>query len=142
MIGNIVNGFRASGIWPINRHIFAEHIFEAADNLLTAETMNSSNESASVLQNFTEPEKKDDLKEKEKAEEKDNKEKEHLISSLAEIYAQPSTSKTKYIQLESTPVDINKTIKVLSPLSKNTMKKRTLYKKLSKLHLAYGLKIN
>ncbi|KAL0829651.1 hypothetical protein ABMA28_003157 [Loxostege sticticalis] len=58
VIGNIVNGFRASGIWPINRHIFPEHMFEAADNLLTTETMNSSNESESLLQNFTESEKK------------------------------------------------------------------------------------
>lgn len=94
VIGNIVNGFGASGIWPINRNIFPEHMFEAADNLLTAETMNSSNESVSVLQNFTESDKKNYPRKEEKDDKekgnngKDNKEKEHLISSLAEIYKQ------------------------------------------------------
>lgn len=33
-IGNIANGFRASGIWPINRNIFQDHHFAPAEALL------------------------------------------------------------------------------------------------------------
>lgn len=52
-----------------------------------------------------------------------------MISSLAEIHAQPSTSKKQFIQLKTTPADITKTIKVLSPLPKNTSKKKNTIQK-------------
>ncbi|XP_046973826.1 MFS-type transporter clz9-like [Vanessa cardui] len=137
VIGNIVNGFRASGIWPTNRHIFPEHVFEAADNLLTAETANSSNESVSILQNLTEFEKEDNFKKRKEVEGNDDKEKcnqekgnnEKKKQDRELLNSQPSTSKVKDIQLKTTPADIKKTIKVLSPLPKTTMKKKNTIQK-------------
>lgn len=33
-VENAVSGFRNTGIWPVNRHIFKEHEFVASENLL------------------------------------------------------------------------------------------------------------
>lgn len=33
-IENAVSGFKNTGIWPVNRNVFAEHEYAAADNLL------------------------------------------------------------------------------------------------------------
>ncbi|CAH2099325.1 unnamed protein product [Euphydryas editha] len=53
VIGNVTNGFKASGIWPLNRNIFPEHLFEAAENMnaTSLSLSNSSDESISILQN-------------------------------------------------------------------------------------------
>ncbi|KAJ2937617.1 hypothetical protein O0L34_g17873 [Tuta absoluta] len=37
-IGNVANGFRATGIWPVNRHVFQDHHFAAADALLAVQS--------------------------------------------------------------------------------------------------------
>lgn len=114
MIGNIVNGFKASGVWPVNRHVFPVHMFEIADSLLNTDTLNSSNESISVLQNYTDSGKQNGPHHKEKeGYEEDNKseiEKQSIITS-AEIHDQPSTS-------------VAETMKILSPLPKQLLKRK------------------
>lgn len=114
MIGNIVNGFKASGVWPVNRHVFPVHMFEIADSLLNADTLNSSNESISVLQNYTDSGKQNYPHHKEiEGYEEDNKseiEKQSIITS-AEIHDQPSTS-------------VAETMKILSPLPKQSLKRK------------------
>lgn len=114
MIGNIVNGFKASGVRPVNRHVFPVHMFEIADSLLNDDTLNSSNESISVLQNYTDSGKQNDPHHKEiEGYEEDNKseiEKQSIITS-AEIHDQPSTS-------------VAETMKILSPLPKQSQKRK------------------
>lgn len=51
VIGNIANGFKAAGIWPLNTNVFPEHLFEAADNM-NATSVNSSDQTTLILQNI------------------------------------------------------------------------------------------
>lgn len=47
-ISNAVNGFKASGIWPVNRNVFSETDFVASENLLIPETAEPEKEDTSV----------------------------------------------------------------------------------------------
>lgn len=121
--GNFVNGFKASGVWPVNRHVFPVYVIEIADSLLNADTLNSSNESISVLHNYTDLGKQNDPHHKEKEgkdpgqEEGNNSEvKKHSIITSAEIHDQPSTS-------------VAETIKLLLPLPKQSLKRKSSVQK-------------
>lgn len=47
-ISNAVKGFKALGIWPVNRNIFTSADFVASENLLVPETAELENEITSI----------------------------------------------------------------------------------------------
>ena len=56
--GNIMSGFRASGIWPLNEHIFEDHEFlpsDVTDRLLNTEHSPLSTEATTSASNASTP---------------------------------------------------------------------------------------
>lgn len=46
----ISNGFKTAGVWPANRNVLPEHLFEIANNMDVDSYKTQSNQSTSVLQ--------------------------------------------------------------------------------------------